>query len=58
MSSSQLKVLLQPADIQESHNRARDSLNARFQSIDDLAELETTVLQFKERQDELKENVC
>lgn len=57
MSSSDIKKLLQPPNINQSHARAKDDINSRFTSIEALDELETLVIEFQHRQQELTERV-
>ncbi|KAF8973689.1 TIP-1 family-domain-containing protein [Flammula alnicola] len=56
MSSSQIRNFLQPPSLQNSHAKARETINLRFSSIVDLDELETSVLEFKHHQEELLGN--
>ncbi|KAF8203135.1 TIP-1 family-domain-containing protein [Pholiota molesta] len=46
MSSSHIKNLLQPPDLQSSHAKAKETINARFASIESLDDLQTLVLEF------------
>ncbi|CAA7259953.1 unnamed protein product [Cyclocybe aegerita] len=53
MSSAQIATLLKPPSSAESHTRAKDAINSRFHSVDDLHDLDSLVLQFQQRRDEL-----
>jgi hypothetical protein len=57
MSSSHIKNLLQPPDLQSSHAKAKETINARFASIESLDDLQTLVLEFQQRHEELGGNV-
>ncbi|KAJ3509803.1 hypothetical protein NLJ89_g5024 [Agrocybe chaxingu] len=53
MSSAQIATLLKPPSSAESHTRARDAVNSRFHSVDDLHDLDGLVLQSQQRRDKL-----
>lgn len=57
MSSSHIKNLLQSPDLQSSHAKAKETINARFVSIESLESLETLVLEFQQRHEEIGGNV-
>lgn len=57
MSSDRIKALLNPPSHEQSKYRAKEALNSKFQSVDDLEGLETLVLQFNQRHDELNQKV-
>lgn len=57
MSSSDIKKLLQPPNMTQSRAKAKDDTDSRFTSIEALDELETLVLEFQHRQQELAERV-
>jgi hypothetical protein len=53
MSSSQIKVLLAAPDLDQADRVTTETLNAQFQSIEDLDQLESLVLQAKQSHDQL-----
>lgn len=53
MSSSQIQVLLAAPDLIQADRVATETLNAQFQSLEDLDQLESLVLQAKQSYDEL-----
>lgn len=57
MSSSHIKNLLQPSDLQISHAKAKETIDARFASIESLDSLELLVLEFQQRHEELERSV-
>ena len=57
MSSSNIRTLLNPPSLQASRAKAKEEINLRFSTIDDLEDLGLLVAEFKARQDELKKQV-
>lgn len=57
MTSHQIRALLSPRDVHDAENKAVLFLNSKFQSLEDLNELEAAVLQAKFRHDTLKSTV-
>lgn len=53
MSSSQIKVLLAGPDLDQADRVTTETLNTQFQSLEDLEQLESLVLQAKQSHDEL-----
>ncbi|KAG6919592.1 hypothetical protein DXG01_004256 [Tephrocybe rancida] len=54
MTSLQIKTLLAPPDLRTANQKSVDFLNRRFQSLDDLDELETLVLDAQQHNDDLQ----
>lgn len=57
MSSNRIKVLLSPPSREQSNFKAKEALNSKFYSVDDLEELKEFVVQSQQRHDELSKNV-
>jgi RAD50-interacting protein 1 len=57
MSSQQIKRLLAPPNHEEARQKTVIFLNSRFQSLDDLDDLESLVLKAKRLNDKLQANV-
>jgi hypothetical protein len=57
MSSQQIQTLLAPPNNEEARQRTVIFLNSRFQSLDDLDDLKSLVLEAKRHNDELQANV-
>lgn len=53
MSSSQIKVLLAGPDLDQADRVTTETFNTQFQSLEDLDQLESLVLQAKQSHDEL-----
>lgn len=56
-SNSPIRTLLNPPSLQASHTKAKEEINNRFLTIDDLENLDFLVPEFRARQDELKKTV-
>ncbi|KAF8058265.1 TIP-1 family-domain-containing protein [Lyophyllum atratum] len=54
MTSQQIRTLLAPPNVQDANQKTVTLLNARFQTLDDLDELESLVLDAQERNDDLQ----
>jgi len=57
MSSSHIRTLLNPPSLQASREKAKEEINLRFSTIDDLADLDLLVPELKARRDEFKKKV-
>ena len=57
MSSNHIRTLLNPPSLQASHTKAKEEINLRFPTIDDLEDLDFLVPEFRVRRDELKKKV-
>lgn len=57
MTSQQVRTLLEPPNAEESNVKTISFLNSRFESLNDLNELESLVLLAQQRNDELQTNV-
>lgn len=57
MTSQQVRTLLEPPNAEESNVKTISFLNSRFESFNDLNELESLVLLAQQRNDELQTNV-
>ncbi|KAJ7225939.1 RINT-1 family protein [Mycena pura] len=58
MTSLQIRSLLSPSDVSEANHNAAFHVNSRFSSFDDLENLESAVLEAKQRDEELKEKLA
>ncbi|KAK7064595.1 TIP-1 family-domain-containing protein [Favolaschia claudopus] len=58
MSSTQIRTLLQPPDIQDANHTAVFFVNSRFKSFEDLDALENTVSEAKQRDEQLKADLA
>jgi hypothetical protein len=56
-TSQQIKGLLKPPNLRESHRKILDVVNSRFQSLEDLSDLEEIVEQARRQDEELKHKV-
>jgi hypothetical protein len=56
-SNSHIRTLLNPPSLQASHTKAKEEINLRFLTIDDLEDLDFLVPEFRARQDELNQKV-
>jgi hypothetical protein len=57
MSFSHIRALLNPPSLQTSQAKAKEEINLRFSTIDDLADLDLLVPEFKAHHDEFKKKV-
>ncbi|KAJ6574637.1 TIP-1 family-domain-containing protein [Mycena capillaripes] len=58
MTSVQIRALLSPPNVPEASHNAVFFVNSRFQTLDDLDSLENTVLEAKQRDEQLKANLA
>lgn len=56
-SNSHIRTLLNPPSLQASHTKAKEEINLRFLTIDNLEDLDSLVPEFRARQDGLKKKV-
>jgi len=56
-SNYHIRTLLNPPSLQASHTKAKEEINLRFLTIDDLEDLDFLVPEFRVREDELKKKV-
>lgn len=57
MSSQQIQTLLAPPNGKEADQKTVTFLNSRFQSLDELDDIELVVSEARQRNDELQVNV-
>ncbi|GLB36487.1 putative RINT-1 / TIP-1 family protein [Lyophyllum shimeji] len=58
MTSQQIQALLAPPNVPDANLKVVNLLNSRFQTVDDLDELEALVLDAQQRDDELQSNLA